>query len=419
MVSPLHGPTKGFKGRRLIKISHTPLGLGLASWKLLHLPIMRDCPEMFLKVFLLQAVIVAPRFLSAADPPPLSTQICSDGIHKFAKDTHVLCDNKDDKSFSCPVNTCVFDTDKKDISRYYFIGCTDTYGFSPKTLHPLEFTLAPNRKDLVVSSGFYFDKGKTFFTSIESTCKHNSRTQKINDLRLQCRNCVFVQSRRGSSIQARNYVKESLNHFEFVMMENLIYTHPTIKLENKPFIYLKPSLVENLNHQSLSQNLEKISNIERLYTLNFSKWQNEIILAFRIRSLDCFLDPEWVTSFRIEACEEEANIFREGCNQMYYRIISQMNQENQDKFYNQKQEKCDPAELWKKVGEYYASSSAENCAKVIVQIFNLKMDEGNVLETVGEFRHLLNLLCMIGPELFREDILLNIMASYSLKLLPY
>ncbi|MBW0481576.1 hypothetical protein O181_021291 [Austropuccinia psidii MF-1] len=153
----------------------------------------------------------------------------------------------------------------------------------------------------------------------------------------------------------------------------------------KLFIHLKPSLVQNLNHESLSQNLEKISNIENLNTLNFSKWQNGIILAFLIQSMDFFLDFNWITSFPLEAGEEEANIFREGCNQVYYWIISQMNQENHDKFYNQEQEKCDPAELWKKVHEYYASSSAENCANVLVKILNLKMEEGNVLETVGEF----------------------------------
>ncbi|MBW0516116.1 hypothetical protein O181_055831 [Austropuccinia psidii MF-1] len=187
---------------------------------------------------------------------------------------------------------------------------------------------------------------------------------------------------------------------------------------DKPFIHLKPSLVQNLDHQSLSQNLENISYIEKFNTLNFSKWQNEIILAFQIQSLDFFLDSNWVAFFSIEAGEEEAEIFREGCNQVYYWIISQMNQENQDKFYNQEQEKCDPAELWKKVREYYASSSAENCANVIVKIFNLKMEEGIVSETVGEFGHLLNLLCMIVPELFKEDIILNIMAFYSLKLLP-
>ncbi|MBW0539506.1 hypothetical protein O181_079221 [Austropuccinia psidii MF-1] len=189
-------------------------------------------------------------------------------------------------------------------------------------------------------------------------------------------------------------------------------------MENKPFIHLKPSLVQNLNHQSLSQNLEKISDIEKLNTLNFLKWQNGISLAFRIRSLDCFLDPKWVNSFPMEACKEEADIFREGCNQVYYWIILQMNQENQDKFYNQELERCDPAELWRKVREHYASSSAENCANVIVKIFNLQMNEGNVLEIISEFWHLLNLLCMIGPELFKEDILLNVMAFYSLKLLP-
>ncbi|MBW0477299.1 hypothetical protein O181_017014 [Austropuccinia psidii MF-1] len=189
-------------------------------------------------------------------------------------------------------------------------------------------------------------------------------------------------------------------------------------MENKPFIHLKPSLVQNLNHQSLSQNLEKISNIERLNVLKSSKWQNEIILALRIRSLDCFLDSKWVNSFPMEACKEEADIFREGSNQVYYWIILQMNQENQDKFYNREQEKCDPAELWGKVREYYASSSAENFTNVIVKIFNLKMDKGNVLEIVGEFQHFLNLICMIGTELFREDILLNIMAFYSLKLFP-
>ncbi|MBW0529976.1 hypothetical protein O181_069691 [Austropuccinia psidii MF-1] len=119
--------------------------------------------------------------------------------------------------------------------------------------------------------------------------------------------------------------------------------------------------------------------------LNFSKWQNEIIQASWNRGMDFFLDPKWVTSFPIEACEEAADISREGSNQVYYWIISQMKQENKDKFNNQEQEKCDPAELWKKLRKYYASSYVENCANAIVNIFNLKMDEGNVLETVGQF----------------------------------
>ncbi|MBW0522328.1 hypothetical protein O181_062043 [Austropuccinia psidii MF-1] len=99
--------------------------------------------------------------------------------------------------------------------------------------------------------------------------------------------------------------------------------------------------------------------------------------------MDCFLHTKWVTSFPIEACEEE-NMFREGLNQVYHWIISQMNQENQDMFYNWEQENSDPAELWKEVCEYYSSSSAENSANLIFKIFNLEMDEGNVLEIVGE-----------------------------------
>ncbi|MBW0520375.1 hypothetical protein O181_060090 [Austropuccinia psidii MF-1] len=134
-------------------------------------------------------------------------------------------------------------------------------------------------------------------------------------------------------------------------------------MASKAFVYLKTGMIQNLAHQTLSQMLEKISNFELL------KWQNSIYFAFKMQSLDCFLDGNWISNFPKDAVEEEeADIFWEGCENIFYWLISHLDEENFNKFYNQNNIYFNPAALWERIKQHYAATSAENCSNIITKI---------------------------------------------------
>ncbi|MBW0484253.1 hypothetical protein O181_023968 [Austropuccinia psidii MF-1] len=187
---------------------------------------------------------------------------------------------------------------------------------------------------------------------------------------------------------------------------------------SKPIGFLKPDFLQGLAQPSLSQTLEKITNIEKLNSTNFSEWESSILMAFNVRDLECFLNPKWTASFPEDAPPEELSFFRKSCKQIYFWLGSQLDKENLDKFFERHSTAHDPAVLWANINHHYVAASAENCANVVMKIFGLKMDKGNVKETLVELRHLINQLWVIGPELFQGDVLIKVLAFFALKILP-
>ncbi|MBW0465593.1 hypothetical protein O181_005308 [Austropuccinia psidii MF-1] len=189
-------------------------------------------------------------------------------------------------------------------------------------------------------------------------------------------------------------------------------------MASKAFVYLKTGMIRNLAHQTLSQILEKISNVEPLTITNYLRWQNSIYFAFKMQSLDCFLDSNWISNFPRDVVEEEeADIFQEGCENIFYCLISHLDEGNVNKFYNQNSIDFNPATLCERIKQHYANTSVENFSNIITKIFNLRMDEQSVLETLNEFQYLVNQLQMAGPQLFEKDIILQILSFYTSKLL--
>ncbi|MBW0479277.1 hypothetical protein O181_018992 [Austropuccinia psidii MF-1] len=169
---------------------------------------------------------------------------------------------------------------------------------------------------------------------------------------------------------------------------------------SRPMGFLKPDFLQGLAQPSLSQTLKKITNIEKLNSTNFSEWESSILMEFNVRDLEFFLDPKWTASFPEDAPPEE------------------LNKENLDKFFERHSTAHDPTVLWANINHNYAAASEENCANVVMKIFGLKMDKGNVKETLVELRHLVNHLWVIGMELFQGDILIKVLAFFTLKILP-
>ncbi|MBW0524025.1 hypothetical protein O181_063740 [Austropuccinia psidii MF-1] len=187
---------------------------------------------------------------------------------------------------------------------------------------------------------------------------------------------------------------------------------------SRPMGFLRPYFLQGLAQPSLSQTLKKITNIEKINSKNFSEWESSILMAFNVRDLECFLDPNWTESFPEDAPPEELSLFHKSCKQIYFWLGSQLDKENLDKFFERHSTAHDPAVLWANINHHYAAASAENFANLVMKIFGLKMDEGNVKETVVELRHLVNKPWVIGPELFQGDILIKVLAFLTLKILP-
>ncbi|MBW0530884.1 hypothetical protein O181_070599 [Austropuccinia psidii MF-1] len=146
------------------------------------------------------------------------------------------------------------------------------------------------------------------------------------------------------------------------------------------FVHIKPSLLGSLKHKRLPQTLEKTSDVEFLNSINYSKRKETFNLTFCIRILECFLDEEWVKYFpKDKARQEEAEIFWEEGSQVYFWMVSQMDHKIKDKFLDKTGGNHNTDGLWEDIHQHYASSSVENCANVIMKIFNLKMEERNAL----------------------------------------
>ncbi|MBW0570132.1 hypothetical protein O181_109847 [Austropuccinia psidii MF-1] len=187
---------------------------------------------------------------------------------------------------------------------------------------------------------------------------------------------------------------------------------------SRPMVFLKPYFLQGLAQPCLSQTLEKITNIEKLNSTNFSEWESSILMAFKVRDLECFLNPKWTSSFPEDAPPEELSFFCKSCKQTYFWLGSQLDKENLDKFFERYLTAHDPAVLWANINHHYVAESAENCGNLFMKIFGLKMDEGNVKETIVELRHLVNQLWVIGLELLQGDILIKVLAFFSLKIHP-
>ncbi|MBW0464267.1 hypothetical protein O181_003982 [Austropuccinia psidii MF-1] len=160
-------------------------------------------------------------------------------------------------------------------------------------------------------------------------------------------------------------------------------------MARKAFIYLKTGMIQNLAHQTLSQMLEKTSNVKPLTITNYLKQQNSIYFAFKMQSLDFFLDSNWINKFPRDAVEEEeADIFWEGCESIFYLLVSHLDEENVNKFHNQNSIDFNLATLWERIKQHYAATLVENCSNIITKIFNLRMDEQSVLATLNEFQYI-------------------------------
>ncbi|MBW0534560.1 hypothetical protein O181_074275 [Austropuccinia psidii MF-1] len=148
-------------------------------------------------------------------------------------------------------------------------------------------------------------------------------------------------------------------------------------------------MIRNWAHQTLSQMLEKISNAEPLTITNYLKWKNSIYFAFKMQSLDFFLNSNWISNFPRDAVEEEeAYIFREGGENIFYWLISHLDEENVNKFYNQNSIYFNLATLWERMKQHCAANSLENCSNIITKIFNLRMNEQSVLATPNKLQYL-------------------------------
>ncbi|MBW0479890.1 hypothetical protein O181_019605 [Austropuccinia psidii MF-1] len=187
---------------------------------------------------------------------------------------------------------------------------------------------------------------------------------------------------------------------------------------SRPMGLLKPDFLQGLAQPYLSQTLEKITNIEKLNSTNFSEWESSILMAFNVRDLEYFLNPKWTSSFPEDAPPEELSFFRKSCKQIHFWLGSQLDKENLDKFFEIHLTAHDPAVLWENINHHYAAESAENCCNLVMKIFGLKMDKGNIKETIVYLRHLVNQLWVIGLELFQGDILTKVLAFFALKILP-
>ncbi|MBW0520742.1 hypothetical protein O181_060457 [Austropuccinia psidii MF-1] len=182
--------------------------------------------------------------------------------------------------------------------------------------------------------------------------------------------------------------------------------------------FLRPNFLQGLDQPSLSQALKKITNIKNLNSTNVSEWKSSILMAFNVRDLECFLNPKWTASFPEDAPPEELIFFRKSCKKIYFWLGSQLDKENLDRFFERHSTALDPVVLWANINHHYVAASAENCANVVMKIFGLKMDEGNVKETLVELRFLVNQLWVIGLELFQGDALIKVLAFFTLKILP-
>ncbi|MBW0496441.1 hypothetical protein O181_036156 [Austropuccinia psidii MF-1] len=171
--------------------------------------------------------------------------------------------------------------------------------------------------------------------------------------------------------------------------------------------FLRPDFLQGLANPSLSQTLEKITNIEKLNSTNFSEWESSILMAFNVRDLECFLYPKWTASFPENAPPEELNFFCKSFKQISFWLGSQLNKENLDNFFERNFTAHDPAVLWAKINHHYVAASAENCANVVMKFFGLKMEKGNFKQ-----------LWVMGPELFHGEVLIKVLAFFSLKVLP-
>ncbi|MBW0461330.1 hypothetical protein O181_001045 [Austropuccinia psidii MF-1] len=141
-------------------------------------------------------------------------------------------------------------------------------------------------------------------------------------------------------------------------------------------------------------------------------------MALTIKNIDIFLKPDWISSLPNDTPEEEVELFQNSCQQIYFYLGNTLDQENYGKCLNDDQENYNPAALWLNIRDFYAASSVENCAAVMIKLCGMKMEDRIVSNYIIEIWHQSKLLKSMRQDLFKEKTMSCMLAFYYLRNLP-